>query len=810
LESTHQPSRELLTELTAMIQKIPENKDFEKEYEVKDIVVADAGTRAVQLVNTALDLSTKYDGLDKVTGSGSGEGGQAQGWHPFLLDWSTTGTEGEREHRKQIEAEFAQYASMAKKQFPNVRLLFAFHLAPSAEVCENILQGNFADLSSNDAGYFGQAIYLTTSVEYAIRFYGRGKEQLHLIFCAVVIGNSFPVLECPFVNGDRAQTAGLYGKPIRAKSDSHIVIVSSDPVANHGLSDPLPAPPEHWPHSRTYTEIAVGSASQILPLGYTVLKMKPAKQLAVEDTDAESMGGLGRFQQSQNNPARAMAYFDKAVELSPERSRHLHLAQRAKLHEENQDSDSAIADLEKAVALQPEWHEGLQQMGAAYEAAGYWVEALRTFQAVVDAKPEMLGEMFQRMSKVSQQLVVQMAELQQRKGSAVVKKNEFAAENASLKRTNERLAAEKQRWEQEKKEWEREKREMVAAKSAVDKRLEDTAEQLKAETQRWEREKQEWASLSAGSQVQASTPLALDTRCQPPTGQGLGGIMFDIEATGAGGGVSVDALWVAHHTTGSITTEIWVTRQGSHSTASADGSDWRRVFMDSGSHTQDTLRRCALEQAVDIEAGGTRGFYVCADDSSGISFTNKKDGGHTASDERMVIHRGCSMKTTRWESFGNTGEREYVGRVEYRAGQTEQRRKHLRGAFQVGQTVVFAKTSGDADWTAPRSRIAQLKLKANARPAWPDGMAFEVVGCGLTEFNGFYKEDGSESGKPRYRHASGSEHTLNYSGDTWYIAKGFSGSWYKMGCRTSVPPSDGWHTASNGKGSAPTLRFPGL
>jgi hypothetical protein len=35
--------------------------------------------------------------------------------------------------------------------------------------------------------------------------------------------------------GNTSQTTGLYGKPIRAKSDSHIVIVSSDPVANHGL-----------------------------------------------------------------------------------------------------------------------------------------------------------------------------------------------------------------------------------------------------------------------------------------------------------------------------------------------------------------------------------------------------------------------------------------------------------------------------------------------------------------------------------------------------------------------------------------------
>jgi ankyrin repeat protein len=162
--------------------------------------------------------------------------------------------------------------------------------------------------------------------------------------------------------------------------------------------------------------------------------------------------------------------------------------------------------------------------------------------------------------------------------------------------------------------------------------------------------------------------LLLDTRRQPPTGSSNGGMMFDVEATELGGGVSVEALWVSHstNTQRSVTTEIWVTHQGSQRAASTDESNWKRVFMDSGSHTRNSLRRCVLNEAVEIGAGDTLGFYVFADDSSGISFASRVDDGHTAADECIQIHRGCAMNSKRWSSQNNTGEYEFSGRVEYR------------------------------------------------------------------------------------------------------------------------------------------------
>jgi hypothetical protein len=173
-----------------------------------------------------------------------------------------------------------------------------------------------------------------------------------------------------------------------------------------------------------------------------------------------------------------MAYFNKAVAVSPKRSKHLHLAQRAKLHLENKRPDLAIEDLEAAIALQPKWYEGLDQLAAAYEGAGMWVLALQTYQEMVAARPDVIREVFERMNNVTQRLVGEVNELQQRKGSAVVKGNVFAAEIASLKMANERLEGEfgaekQQQWAQEKQQWAQEKQQGAREKEQLKRQLKE-------------------------------------------------------------------------------------------------------------------------------------------------------------------------------------------------------------------------------------------------------------------------------------------------------------------------------------------------
>ena len=82
-----------------------------------------------------------------------------------------------------------------------------------------------------------------------------------------------------------------------------------------------------------------------------------------------------------------------------------------------------------------------------------------------------------------------------------------------------------------------------------------------------------------------------------------------------------------------------------------------------------------------------------------------------------------------------------------------------------------------------------------------------VVGAGESRFNGEYMEDGSESGKVRYRRRGGGVETMNYNSGSWYMCEDHSGSWYKVDSRADQPPADGWQVGSRGTSPAPTVRF---
>jgi hypothetical protein len=118
----------------------------------------------------------------------------------------------------------------------------------------------------------------------------------------------------------------------------------------------------------------------------------------------------------------------------------------------------AIEDLEAAIALQPQWYEGLEQMAAAYEGAERWVQALKTYQAIVAARPVAVGEMYDKMNVVAQRLVEEVGAMQQRTGSALVKaaKQQWEQKEKHLLRLegeNKRLEQKEKQWEAAKKQW---------------------------------------------------------------------------------------------------------------------------------------------------------------------------------------------------------------------------------------------------------------------------------------------------------------------------------------------------------------------
>jgi len=138
-----------------------------------------------------------------------------------------------------------------KFHFPNTQLRLMFHATSSKDIALKICSTGFASLATTDAGYYGQGIYFTPNLDYATSCYGE-----NVLVCAVLTGNSYPVIESPDEPND------LLGKPVVPKYDSHIVVV--DKLQN----SQKPLPPGKWGSNmeHAWVELVVFETSHILPL----------------------------------------------------------------------------------------------------------------------------------------------------------------------------------------------------------------------------------------------------------------------------------------------------------------------------------------------------------------------------------------------------------------------------------------------------------------------------------------------------------------------------------------------------------------
>ena len=147
-----------------------------------------------------------------------------------------------------------------------------FHAVPNGEVAEKILKSGFADLAVLDPGYFGQGTYFSLDLPYALSHYSKpdGEGCQHVLVCAILWGNAYPVIEIP--HPDKAES--LYAKPCAPSHDAHIVCVD-------GTEDlPNPIHFSKWKRCpKLYSEVVIFDKSQILPLGWLVF---PERILALE------------------------------------------------------------------------------------------------------------------------------------------------------------------------------------------------------------------------------------------------------------------------------------------------------------------------------------------------------------------------------------------------------------------------------------------------------------------------------------------------------------------------------------------------
>ncbi|CAF0899181.1 unnamed protein product [Didymodactylos carnosus] len=126
------------------------------------------------------------------------------------------------------------------------------------EILSNLLSDGFATLGTLDAGWYGKAMYFTSSAKYAARYSG---ECGCLILCYVLILNPFPVVASDAPLNVAPEEFRFYGKGNYRNYQCHYIPVS--PVGNQRLMNYRP-PPAGIDHAM-FDELAIFQEANILP-----------------------------------------------------------------------------------------------------------------------------------------------------------------------------------------------------------------------------------------------------------------------------------------------------------------------------------------------------------------------------------------------------------------------------------------------------------------------------------------------------------------------------------------------------------------
>ena len=182
-------------------------------------------------------------------------------------DWVAQ-AQAERDWRRAVADRFRSYPHLplphGALQHPDrVRVHTVFH-ACRREAALAICRGGFAQLASLDPGFYGQVLYFTFELEYAVQQYGVGEGMqdadgcVTVLVCNVVVSGLYPVIEHP----------DMRGRPQVPKYDAHGVVVEAGPCT--------PCPLGRWGQAgvRTYSELVLFEDAAILPR--FVLAVRPA------------------------------------------------------------------------------------------------------------------------------------------------------------------------------------------------------------------------------------------------------------------------------------------------------------------------------------------------------------------------------------------------------------------------------------------------------------------------------------------------------------------------------------------------------
>jgi len=236
----------------------------------------------------------------------------------FQMSWvSEQGPLALCQWRLRIVAYFARYPSWGPSSQQawscgDVRVCVAFRGEWDEVVAKAILFGNLSNLAARDPGYYGTGLYFSLDPEYCVRYYGTDKDdkpfkERVLAIYAVCFGNMYPVTE-GITEKDRKEVEAaktlayennadinycsqesLLGRPLKAKADSHVVIVgiegsrpettkgvwrkmpSGHQYHGHAFQAPVDPTEQQAFHGHVRSELVLRDESQVMPLGYMVI-----------------------------------------------------------------------------------------------------------------------------------------------------------------------------------------------------------------------------------------------------------------------------------------------------------------------------------------------------------------------------------------------------------------------------------------------------------------------------------------------------------------------------------------------------------
>jgi len=173
-------------------------------------------------------------------------------------DWKQAGAPEQRQRFLDWHAALANkcpWNTSDPKALPVIPMICGTTEGGAGNACGN----GFGTSGTTDAGYYGSGTYFTSKFDYADK-YTKEEDGIKWFLVSLVIpGNSFPVVEDPYLPDGSVNEGGYLGKACRTGYQSHLAIVDGSQANALSLKGETSI-------STVADELVIFNGSQVLPL----------------------------------------------------------------------------------------------------------------------------------------------------------------------------------------------------------------------------------------------------------------------------------------------------------------------------------------------------------------------------------------------------------------------------------------------------------------------------------------------------------------------------------------------------------------